>query len=110
MSEIILYTANLCGELSLAQNDKIDLTVSYNGLKNRILSVSNPLRRPFAASRKCSEDEYEKRLELQVADIVPKLKDYVYDIALGLFGLFDFFKPDKAIVDSIIDEFLNSRL
>ena len=40
---------------------------------------------------------------------MPKLKDYVYQIAVGLFGFFDFYKPERPIVDSIVDEFLNAR-
>jgi hypothetical protein len=40
---------------------------------------------------------------------MPKLKDHVYQITIGLFGLFDFYTPDRTAVDSIIDEFLNAR-
>ncbi|MFC1951609.1 hypothetical protein ACFLYI_01015 [Chloroflexota bacterium] len=40
---------------------------------------------------------------------MPKLKDHVYQIAVGLFGFFDFDKPEGPIVESIVDEFLNSR-
>ncbi len=109
ISEIISYTSNLCTELSLKQSDKINLTLSYEGLKGRVLSASNPLRR-LSIAGKCAEDKYEKDLELQVAGIMPKLKDHVYQIAIGLFGLFDFFKPERATVDNIVDEFLNSRL
>ncbi len=109
ISEIIFYTANLCAELNLKQSEKIKLTVSYEGLKGRTLSVSNPRRAPFFTQRICAVDKYEKDSELQVADIMPKLKDYVYQIATGFFSLFDFYKPDKAVIDSIVDEFLNSR-
>ena len=110
ISETISYTSNLCVELNLKQSDKINLALSYEGLKGRALSVANPRRLGFMAARKCTVDKYEKDLELQVADIIPKLKDHVYQIAIGLFGLFDFYRPDRAIVDSIVDEFLNSRL
>ncbi len=108
ISEIISYTSNLCAELNLKQSDKIKLTISYKGLKGRVLSVANRLR-VLGISRKCTEDKYEKDLELKVADIMPRLKDHVYQIGVGLFGLFDFFKPTRAVVDSIVDEFLNSR-
>ena len=86
------------------------MSLSYEGLKDRELSISSRRRAPFMTPRKCTEDKYEKDLELKVADIMTKLKDHVYETAIGLFGLFDFFKPDRAIVDSIVDEFLNSRL
>ena len=109
ISEIFRYASNLCTELNLKQNDKIKLTLSYEGLEGRELSVSSPRRVPFLTIRKCSVDKYEKDLELEVADIMPKLKDHVYQIAVGLCGLFDFYKPDRAIVNSIVDEFLNSR-
>ncbi len=108
ISEIVAYTANLCAELNLKQSYNIELTVSYEGLKDRTLSESNRLRRALV-NQKCTVDKYEKKLELKVSDIMPKLKDHVYQIAIGLFGLFDFYKPDRAIVDSIIDEFLSSR-
>jgi len=109
ISEIISYTSNLCAELNLKQSDKIRLTLSYEGLGGRALSVSSPRRVPLITARTCTVDKYEKNLELEVADIMPKLKDHVYQIAVGLFGLLDFYKPDRAIVDSIVDEFLNSR-
>ncbi len=110
ISEIMSYASNLCTELNLKQNDKIKLTLSYEGLKDRELAVSSHRRAPFIIARKCKVNEYEKAFELQVADIMPKLKDHVYQVAIGLFGLFDFFEPKRAIVDSIVDEFLNSRL
>lgn len=110
ISEIISYTSNLCIELKLRQGDRIKLTLSYEGLKGRELRVASPSRMPFMQTRKCAEDKYEKDLELQVVDIMPKLKDHVYQIAIGLFGLFDFYTPDRPIVDSIIDKFLNARL
>jgi hypothetical protein len=110
ISEIISYTSNLCAELKLKQGDKIKLTLSYEGLTDRELKVADPNRMPFTHPRKCTEDKYEKDLELQVADIMPKLKDHVYQIAIGLFVLFDFYTPERPIVDSIIDKFLNARL
>lgn len=109
ISEIISYTLNLCTELNLKQSDKIKLTLFYEGLKGRALTASSPRRLPFITARESTVDKYEKDLELKVADIMPKLKEHVYQITIGLFGLFDFFKPDRAVVDSIVDEFLNSR-
>lgn len=108
ISEIITYAANLCSELNLKQSDEIKLALSYEGLQGRVLSVARPLRL-FGTSGECTVDKYKKDLELQVADIMPNLKEHVYQIAVGLFGLFDFFKSERAIVDSIVDEFLNSR-
>lgn len=109
ISEIFSYTSNLCTELNLKQGDNVKLTLSYEGLKGRQLAVSSLRRAPFFTARKSTVDKYDKGLELQVADIMPKLKKHVYQIAIGLFGLFDFYKPDRAVVDSIVDEFLNSR-
>lgn len=108
ISEIISYTANLCSELNLRQSDKVKLTLSYEGLKGRVLSVSKPLRL-LGMYGKCAVEKFEKDLELQVIDMMPKLKEHVYQIAIGLFGLFDFYKPESATVDSIVDEFLNVR-
>lgn len=108
ISEIISYTSNLCVELNLKQSDKIKLTLSYEGLKDRVLSVSKPLRL-LGVYGKSTMDKYEENLELQVTDIMTKLKGHVYQIAVGLFGFFDFYKPDRAIVDNIVDEFLNAR-
>ena len=108
ISEIFCFTSNLCVELNLKHSDKIKLDISYEGLKDRVLSVSDRLRL-IPTRSKCGENEYSKDLELKVADVMPKLKDNVYQVAIGLFGLFDFFKPDRPVVDSIVDEFLNSR-
>lgn len=107
ISEIISYTASLCVELNLRQSDKIKLILSYEGLKDRVLSVTEHLR--LGVYGKSTVDKYEENLELQVTDIMTKLKGHVYQIAVGLFELFDFFNPDRAVVDSIVDEFLNAR-
>jgi len=109
ISEIFCYTSNLCTELGLKQSDKTKLTLSYEGLKGRELRVADPSRMPFVHARKCAEEKYDNYLELRVVDIMPKIKDHVYRIATGLFGLFDFYKPDRAIVDNIVDKFLNAR-
>lgn len=85
------------------------MTLSYKGLTGRALTVANRRKLVFGIAGTCRVDKYEKDLELQVVDIMPKLKDHVYQIAIGLFGLFDFYRPDRTIVDSIVDEFLNSR-
>ena len=110
ISEIFCYVSNMCTELNLKQSDKIKLTISYEGIKDRVLSISNRRGAPFSRVRRCSVDKYEKDLELQVVDIMPKLKDHVYEVVKGLFGFFDFYKSDKGLVDSFVDEFLNSRL
>ncbi len=110
ISEIFCYVSNMCTELNLKQSDKIKLTILYEGIKDRVLSISNRRGAPFSRVRRCSVDKYEKDLELQVVDIMPKLKDYVYEVVKGLFGFFDFYKSDRALVDSFVDEFLNSRL
>ena len=81
----VKFLKAVCG----VESDKIKLTLSYEGLKGRELSVANRLRL-FPTNRKCGEDEYKKDLELKVTDVMSKLKDHVYQIAIGLFGLFDF--------------------
>jgi len=110
ISEIFYYASNMCTELNLKQSDKIKLTILYEGLKDRVLSISNRRRAPFFRVRRCAVDKYEKDLESQVVDIMPKLKDHVYEVVIGLFGFFDFYKTDRTLVDSFVDEFLNSRL
>lgn len=110
ISEIISYTSNLCVALNLKQSDKIQLTLSHEGLKGRALTASSRRILPSRGTGPSTEDTYEKHLELQVTDIMPKLKDHVYQITTGLFELFDFCKFDRATVDSIVDEFLNARL
>jgi len=61
-------------------------------------------------NKKSTLNEFSKELELQAMEIMPKLKDFVYQIATELFGSFDFYKPERTTVDSIIDKFLKSRV
>jgi hypothetical protein len=104
------YASNLSTELNLKREDKINLLVFYKGLQGRVLKMSSPVRVPFFEDRKCHVNNFEKELRLKVENILPSLKDNVLQIATELFGLFDFYRPDRGVVDSIVDEFLNSRL
>jgi hypothetical protein len=110
ISEIITYASNLCTELNLKQTEKINLSILYEGLKGRTLAISNPRRVPFMHARESHVNKYEQDVEIEVGNLVPKLKDNTYSIVRGLTGLFDFYKPEKQIVDNIINEFLNSRI
>ena len=109
-SEILSYSSNLSSELNLKQNDKIKLTLSYEGLKDRVLSSSDMWRSILLKNKKSTLNEFSKEVELQVMEIMPKLKDFVYQIATELFGLFDFYEPERTTVDSIVDKFLKSRV
>jgi len=110
ISEILSYSSNLSSELNLKQNDKIRLTLSYEGLKDRVLSSSDMWQSILLQGKKGTLNEFNKELELQVMEIMPKLKDFVYQIAVELFGSFDFYEPEKTTVDSIVDKFLKSRV
>ncbi len=110
ISEMFCYTSNLCTELNLKQSDNVELTLYYEGLKGRVLSASRHGMLPSIRTTPSVENIYENRLELEVGDIMSKLKDHVYQTTLGLFALFDFTKFDRVTVDSIVDDFLNSRL
>lgn len=107
ISEILCYASNLSDELTLREKDKIGLDLYYEGLKGRVL-LSGHHKRPYdVVSGPSVENTFEKHLELGVADIMPKLKDYVYHVTSALFELFDFYKLDRATSDSIVDDFLS---
>jgi hypothetical protein len=106
ISEMLHYASNLSTELNLKESDKVGLNLYYEGLKGRILTGSGHYILPSVRTQPCVEDKFEKKMELEVANIMPRLKDYVYEITSELFGLFDFFKLDRARVDRIVDDFL----
>lgn len=108
VSEILRYASNLCTELNLKESDKVELSLYYEGLKGRILIDSGHYLPPSVRTRPCVEDKFEKSIEFEMANIMPKLKDHVYEITSELFGLFDFSKLARTTVDKIVDDFLGN--
>ncbi len=108
ISEILCYASNLCTELNLKESDKVELNLYYEGLKGRILTRSGHYILPSVRTRPSVEDKFEKSMEIEMASLLPRLKDYVYEITSELFGLFDFFKLDRVAADRIVDDFLGN--
>jgi hypothetical protein len=111
-AEVFLRTARLYETLGVPLEHLMSCRIEYGGLKDRLLSMANPMGR-FQDSRRCSEDRIEVTIHRPIGEILqaPGLKDVVYQVVLRLGEMCDFFTPDKgSVVDSRVDEFLRGRI
>ena len=101
---------NLGRELGVDFSNKIDFYLSYNGLKDRILSCNDPNRLWFHDERYvCKADKFEYQLAESPDYIKVNYKDVIFDVGNELSYYFSRFELDRSVSDSIIDKFLKYR-
>ena len=111
ISEILLYCLNLGRELQLDFSNKVDVYISYNGLKDRVLSCNDPMRIWFDDELYiCKAEKFEFQFSESLDYIKVNFKELIFNIASELSYYFGRFELDRGVCDSIVDQFLSSRI
>ncbi len=111
ISEILLYCTKLGSELNLDFSKKIDIYISYNGLKDRILSCNDSMRFWFNDEQYvCKADKFENQFSESLDYIKINFKELIYNIASDMVYCFGRFELNKGVCDSIVDKFLGSKI
>ncbi len=111
ISEILLYCLNLGRELQLDFSNKVDVYISYNGLKDRVLSCNDPIR--FWIDHEwyiCKAEKFEFQFSESLDYIKVNFKELIFNIASELTYYFGKFELNRGVCDSIVDKFLSSRV
>lgn len=110
ISEILLYCLNLARELQIDFSKKIDVYISYHGLKDRVLSCNDPMGFWFDDETYFSRaDTFEYQISDSVDYIKVNYKDLIYNIASELAYFFNRFELNRSVCDSIVDKFLSTK-
>ena len=109
ISELILHSAALYRELGVPPSEPYELAINHQGLADRELYFST-LRWLLPRGRVCRSPSATWSREVTQDYVISNLKDLVGSVTDGLFVLFDFCEIGRETVDSVVQEFLGSRI
>ncbi len=111
IAEAIDHTFSLYSQLEVDSQQSVELEIVHKGLKGRHLTANDP-RRAFTMwdNRISSEDVAVWKTRATLDEIKVNRKIYISQAIKAITVYFDFFEPQQAVIDSIIDEYDNSRL
>ena len=90
--------------LDVDENEKVKLRISLYGLNNRILSAWNPGRAITLSRYACAADKTSWETEISLRGLGANLDNMIYEAVKKLLVMFDFFVPNKEVVQSIIEK------
>lgn len=108
-TEALLYCARLLSRLGVDPSSSLLFAIRYGGLRDRLLSSSNPARSLFECSR-CAEEAVEAIVETSLGKIESDLVSLVKDLTRPLFVLFDFFEVRDSVYEDIVNRFVNGEV
>lgn len=109
IAEVFLHSATLYRELGIPPEEPYALAINHRGLKAREFYVSTP-RRHVRRGRICQSSASVWMREVTQDYVASNIKSLVGEVTGGLFVLFDFAQVSQEVIDSIVDEFLHSRV
>ncbi len=104
ITESFMFCEHLFRGLGFPNTEEIKITIKHGGMKGRLLSAANP-NRMLSIKRVSVEDEIETVVIEKLDDILPKIKTLVYKTAEDLFMMFDYFVPNKGVLDEIVSNY-----
>lgn len=111
ITETFMYLRNLYSKFNLDIDADLEITIKHSGLKDRVLSSASPHRMLF--------DQYKSYTNEVVTTISTTLRgmnkdtiivDLVEAITKPLFEQFDFFKPERRILEEIVTNYLKGKV
>lgn len=110
IAEAIDHTFSLYSQLNIDPKEVIYLEITHKGLKDRYLSADNPGRAFTLWNRASTEDIAIWKSRTTLDEIKINRKVYITEAIKAVVIYFDFFEPEQSVIDSIVDEYDNSRL
>jgi hypothetical protein len=108
-TEGLLYCARLYSRLGVDPSSKIQFSLRFTGLKDRILSAANPLSAFTLLQRQCVEDETVSEVSTSLQDIEAKIVALVKQLISSVFVLFDFFELPDSAYDQLVNRFVRGE-
>jgi len=108
-AEALLYCRNLYNNLGIENGATIKFRIRHSGIKDRILSTSNPNRLMWPEDRKSSADSSECSTEFEHPLTDHGVVEKTRELLNPLFVLFDFFEPAESIYLDVVGNFIQGR-
>jgi len=108
-TEGLLYCARLYSRLEVDPSSKIQFSLRFSGLKDRILSTTNFAKRYSLQGRRCVEDDIETEVSTSLQEIEGNLVELVKQLLSPLFMLFDFFELSDAVYEDLVNKFVRGE-
>lgn len=108
-AETLLRINWLYRALHAEPEERVVIKIQYTGLRGRLLSVADPMRR-IGFDRVCVENETETWVKERLKNIEPKLIDLVHTAVSELCILFDYFPLSKEqVVQPLVEKFVREN-
>jgi len=105
ITEVLLYCARLYTTLGINGSQPVHLAIKHSGIKDRILTSSNPARHLRTRS-KSIENQVEEEIIFTLQEVESKLVDLVKQLTNPLFMMFDFFELADSVYEDLVDKFV----
>jgi len=111
IAEAIDHTVKLYKALGLEPTQVVTLKIAHKGLKDRILSASNPARAmTMFHERRSNADNVTWEIKTTLDDLFVKRRQHIESAVRKIMIMFDFFEPNHKVTESILEEYEKSRL
>lgn len=107
--EAIKHTVALYKALDVDPTEVISLEISHLGIDNRELTAGNPHRMLWPHKSKSITEVVWKK-EVTLDDLMVNSEGYAKECSKELFLMFDYLKLDESVLDSVIQEYNQSRV
>lgn len=105
-TEILLFCARLYQNLGVPNTSEVNVGVRIAGLAGRCISASDD-RWVSRRDKIATENEIDMDIVLQLSSVESSLVDFVKQLTVPLFALFDFYRPnDKTTYETIVGAFV----
>lgn len=109
-TESLLYCARLYSRLGVDPSSKVQLSLRFTGLKDRILTAANPHRHHSLHERRCLEDEMGAEVSTSLQEIEASIVDLVKRLLSPVFMLFDFFELSDSVYEDLVNKFVRGKV
>jgi hypothetical protein len=109
-TEGLLYCARLYSRLGVDPSSKIQFSLSFTGLKNRVLAVISPKRTGLHIQYRSLEDEARETIITSLQDIEANIVNLVKQLLSPVFMLFDFYELSDSVYEDLVNKFVSGEV
>jgi hypothetical protein len=109
-TEGLLYCARLYSRLGVDSSSKIQFSLRFTGLKDRVAAIISPYRAGLFQDYRCTENEVGAEVSTSLQDIEANIVSLVKQLLSPVFILFDFLELSESIYEDIVNKFVQGKV
>jgi len=109
-TEGLLYCARLYSRLGVDPSSRVQFSLRFTGLKDRILTVMSPHRQSPFPKHRCVENEAGAEVSTFLQDIEVNIVSLVKQLLSPVFILFDFFELSDSVYEDLVNRFVRGEV